>query len=491
MSTALQSNPKTVAIIGGGIAGLSCAKALERDGGFAPTVFDTGRLRPGGRCSSRFPGDEPKDSDPDMQHHNYRYLNQVPIDHAAQILTVPEGMPEFAKQVKEWEKGGVLKEFPVGSVCSIFNPYDRKTRKYDKTQVRVKPLQGKNRNNNGNSSLVKDSSSSPVAKHYYGVNGMGVIPQSMAKGIEVCQDVWVSPSGGVRYRGDSASKSQQPWQVLGSNKKEVLGNFDHLVVAHNGKCADRLMSRTPAKDLHWLLRVNFAPFVPKDGGKKMTLNSIYSLTFALRGPSVLSEAVKRYESRFISGFVKNHPSLRFLSWNSRKHRSEDGSEDDGVRSDVEVWTVLSSAKFGKQHKGPQEFLPTELQDKVTGLLLEAIEESLLLPKGSLCGETDDTDSANQNPSAVLESRLQLWGAAVPVNVWKPDEDGPHGYLYDQEHAVGACGDWLLDASIAGAWESGRRLAEHMMTTEPSTAGLSGKFEASQAVDRAGIGALQQ
>eukprot|EP00438_Fugacium_kawagutii_P026496 Skav202807 [mRNA] locus=scaffold326:975371:978207:+ [translate_table: standard] len=44
--------PKSVAIIGGGVAGLACAKRL-RSHGVNATVFDTGKREPGGRASSR------------------------------------------------------------------------------------------------------------------------------------------------------------------------------------------------------------------------------------------------------------------------------------------------------------------------------------------------------------------------------------------------------------------------------------------------------
>lgn len=98
---------------------------------------------------------------------------------------------------------------------------------------------------------------------YYGNGGMGIIPQSMAKSgnFKVEQDVWVRPNNGVKY-----NKSSRQWSVKGNGK--LFGEYDYLVIAHNGKCADRLMPRTPAKDIHQLLRTNFAPTVPKHGGKR-------------------------------------------------------------------------------------------------------------------------------------------------------------------------------------------------------------------------------
>jgi malic enzyme len=69
------SQTKTVAIVGGGIAGLSCAHQLssavtihnESPTIYNVTVFDTGRLRSGGRCSSRNPHDSPNTKSSSVQ----------------------------------------------------------------------------------------------------------------------------------------------------------------------------------------------------------------------------------------------------------------------------------------------------------------------------------------------------------------------------------------------------------------------------------------
>eukprot|EP00547_Thalassionema_nitzschioides_P011429 CAMPEP_0194257526 /NCGR_PEP_ID=MMETSP0158-20130606/39248_1 /TAXON_ID=33649 /ORGANISM="Thalassionema nitzschioides, Strain L26-B" /LENGTH=476 /DNA_ID=CAMNT_0038996597 /DNA_START=10 /DNA_END=1440 /DNA_ORIENTATION=- len=441
----------TVAVIGGGAAGLSCAQRLGSSDKFLPTVFDTGRLRPGGRCASRLPNDIAKD-----KNEKYSYLSKTTIDHAAQILTVPkgDGFLEFEKQVQEWEKRGVIKRYPKGKVCDIVNPYDRDTKKYDKTRIQIRSIKG---------------------DMYYGFNGMQSIPQAIKKegNFELQQDVWISPSNGAKLVN---SEGKKRWELKA--KGQVLGQFDKLIIAHNGKCADRLMSSSPAKDLHRLLRVNFAPNVAKSGGKRMTLNSIYSLTFAVSASdSSLSTALP--SDKVTCGFIKNHRNLTFLSCNTRKY----GNSDNG---DYEVWTVLSSAQFGKAHKGPQENLPEDLKETVKSILYESIEEALVLPRGSLRGSAEDPAGSG----CILESRVQLWGAAVPLNTWIPSEDIAQGFLYDGDYGVGTCGDWLLDSSLAGAWESGRRLAQFLIDTQdPKTVGLEGSFQAAQAVEKAGIGAL--
>ena len=473
----------TVAIIGGGIAGLSCASHLSRSGRCVPTVFDTGRLRPGGRCSSRFPNDTPKEANRESERSEGtsqdRILRTQVIDHAAQMIRVTDPGSEFAKQMRRWEEEGIVSRFPSGSVCELLTPKTPTNQPFS-----LRPLNGDRR-----SAMKASAQGTAIEKRaekeqdaptfYYGVQGMGRIPLAIARdgNIGIEQDVWVSPINGVKYvgtntNGKSNNVPNTPrWRIKA--KGQTLGEFDRLVVAHNGKCADRLMSTAPAKELHSLLRVNFAPTVPSYGGNRMTLNSIYSLVFAVKKDSCpLSSTLP---PDVISLFVKNEPNLRFLSCNTRKHQQS------RLEEPYEIWTVLSSPKFAKQYKAPQENLPEEIEDEVTSILLEAVERALGLEDSIL-------------KSTVVESKLQLWGAAVPLNTWA---ESP-GFVYDATYGVGACGDWLLEPSIEGAWESGRRLANWICKeldegskTGPSvfSVGLppnGGKFKASQSASQNGI-----
>ena len=429
----MSTDKPTVAVIGGGIAGLSCASVLQQSRMFRPTVFDTGRLRPGGRCSSRFPGDQPKDDEQQMK---TSILSKTLFDHAAQLITLDpnnnknnnnNNTSEFAKQVAAWEKDGIVKRIPPDTVFNIVK---------EGASFSLYPIEDK--------------------IMYHGVHGMGSIPLAMAKQgqFPIEQDVWVSPSNGVNFL-----QAENQWKVKGYDE-----TFDYLVIAHNGKCADRLMSSTPAKALHSLLRVNFSPTVPQWGGKRMTLNSIYSLTICIKGPSFLSDSLPC----LIAGFVSDHNVLQFVSCQSRKYPRDDN---------MEVWTILSSPKFAKKYKAPQENLPHDLVNEVTDSMLESLESLLGLQQNSL-------------RNSVLERRLQLWGAAVPLNTY-----GKDGFVWDSKFHVGVCGDWLVDPSIAGAWESGRRLAEYMKERPQKSVGLPASnkpaiFSVSQSVSKAGIGSFQ-
>lgn len=442
---------KSVAVIGGGIAGLACAATLSKSDKYVPTVFDTGRLRPGGRCSSRLPGDQGTKGGASKT----QILDSGVVDHAAQIVSIPKGkgFEAFESQVRQWEADGVLKKFPDGSVCDVVDGTKSKDEGFQLKKV------------NG--------------EMWYGNGGMSSLPEAIASGkheFRIEQDVWVSPGNGVKLNGDK-------WRVQRNGKP--LGAFDHLIIAHNGKCADRLMSKTPAKKLHSLLRTNFAATVPKWGGKRMTLNSIYSYSFAIKKEG--SPLTEKLGEEIISCYVKNHPKLRFVTCQTRKEH--DGEKLRNER--FEIWTVLSSPTFAKKFKAPQENIPVDTVDEVSVLLLEALSESLGLSPGAL------------NKEDILDSRLQLWGAAVPLNTWKTNStatgstdvpEAESGFLFDSDFGVGACGDWLLDSSIGGAWTSGVRLAEYMMDDNRNTvnAGLPphGEFSASRAAHQDGIGSIR-
>jgi hypothetical protein len=430
------------------------------------TVFDTGKYQVGGRCSSRGYSQQRKNDRP------YPILSKSIYDHAAQMIVVerdqlPHPSTEnndnvttmlntaFRQQLEEWQDEKVIVEFPPGAICSI-----------DYNAARGK---------SGDAATVIITPRDNV-KAFHGTHGMGAIPAYMAGRLkDVRQDVWVPPNKGVKF-----ATLQQGWFIQpSSNKVGQLGPYDRLVIAHNGKCADRLMSETPATKVHSLLRVNFSPTVPNDGGQKMTLNSIYSLTFALDATTspFLSQ---RLPPPFICGAITCHPVLQFLTCQTRKYPRNDG---------VEVWTILSTPHFAKRYKAPQEHLPDDVVETVTNKLLTSLQEMLWNNSGS------SSSSEEEGPPPLLllrplESRLQLWGAAVPLNVY----DNHRGFIYDADHHVGVCGDWLVQPSLAGAWTSGRLLADHLLSAQnpsapPTTAGLDGSFVASAAAQQSGLAAF--
>jgi len=386
--------PKSIGVIGGGIAGLACAKRLQ-DLGVECTVFDTGKRGPGGRASSRV------------------WRDGRPVDHAVQSVAASPGS-EFHSWMETLKTNGVVRAWAgLGTL--------------------------------GDNGFELDRSGAP---RYVGVGGMGAIADELARGLDIRQDAWVSPNGGI-YTSASGG-----WCVQES--RQVQRQFDAIVIAHNGKCAEKLTSKITATDVHLLLRARFAPAATggETGDGRMTLNSMYSLLVEVP-VGVMPSAEAR---RGVDGaYVQNEPALRYVGCNDAKH-CDGGATDRGSSTrTTEVWTILSSGAFGKQHKVAQEQLEgSEAEAEVTSLLLAAVERSLKLKAGTL-------------PSALVASKLQLWGAAIPVNRW----DGGD-YIYSSTHRIGVAGDWLSStgegsSTVEGAWRSGVKLAEHLASETRSCA----------------------
>lgn len=476
---------ESVAVIGGGVSGLSCAIVLSNSGKYDHvSLFDTGRLRPGGRCSSRFPND----SGSNKLRGNTILSNYV-IDHAAQMIAVSPSVRNFSSafiaQLHEWEGMGIIQRFENGSLCEILHSKHNSNHFISKDRNGVEDLKN-------NQPYTVRPLNQTATTYYHGTKGMGSIPlalleQCKASNVQVHQNVWVSPDNGARFISlPTDNNKDAAWKVQIRAKQKLLGTFDRLVIAHNGKCADRLMSNSPAKEIHALLRVVFSS-TPATRQQKMTLNSIYSLTFCVKKENSPFTELFHRQKNLASAFIRNHPNLSFLSCQSRKYPVH------GSKEKYEVWTALSSPEFARKHKAPQENLPQDVVEMATRQLLISLEESLGLAAGCL--------SPYDARSIIVESQLQLWGAAVPLNVWNSlvssdstsvqQTTATHGFLYDGVHGVGVCGDWLLDASIAGAWESGRRLAEYMVsnTNRTELVGVEGKFQPCDSV-RAGIGSLR-
>ena len=529
-----------------------------------PLQYDTGRLRPGGRASSRQPQDRPKQqkpkgpTGPSSTDEDYPLLSRFRYDHAAQFITTATTGTEtlatllwrtdFDRQVQRWIDRDILMEAPNNSMYVFEQRHNNNKSNNNDYEWTVNCL------NPDSSSSLSDSSNTknevvqkPTAVRFcYPTGGMSSLVDALIedgddnnntnnddssdrrrgskkKNFVIKQDVWVSPSSGVRYTNNDNNNGRQStgstnagcWTVRAEGK--TLGHYDHLIIAHNGKCADRLMSKSPAKDVHKLLRTNFNDRVPKTGGQKMTLNSIYSLTLCVQkgvisnllAPMLRNEPSSSSPSGgFVGAFIQNHPQLGSVICQTNKYPriTYSSSNNENENDDVEVWTILSTASFAKRNKAPQEFLPNDVIQDVTRILVDAFEHDILLQQSS----SDDDDAVKLSlRNQILESRLQLWGAAVPLNVWRGSSGSENndsnagtaaapGFIHDPRYQVGVCGDWLLEPSIAGAWTSGRRLAHHLLNDDTTdnhrkeTDGvgfLNGYFEASESVRQLGLASL--
>ncbi|XP_075688529.1 renalase-like [Rhinoderma darwinii] len=351
----MSGNKTSVAIIGGGISGLVCAARLSQLGITNATVFDTGKHAPGGRCSSRFINIEGK-------------LHI--FDHAVQFFTVSD--PRFAKIVSFLHNKGAVKVWP-GKIAHL--------------KLGGKPTEVKN------------------VQAFIGTRGMQSVPECLSSLVHMEGNKWVS-----NVYWDPLIKK---WKV------DDHGWFDYLVVAHNGKCAARLMADAGVPQIHNLLKVKFGPVLSPQTNV-MQLCSLWVLLFAL---------LRKIEIDFDGAFV-DHSDISWIGNNTSKYSAE---------NQMDCWTIISTKTFGANHKVPQEFIPPSTEKEVTHLLLNGFAE--------LTG-------INRQLVAPCFTKVQLWGAANPLNVLQGEE-----CVFQSSHNVGICGDWLVSPSVEGAAVSGLALAE--------------------------------
>ncbi|XP_058224664.1 uncharacterized protein LOC131333881 [Rhododendron vialii] len=366
------SDDPVVGIIGGGMSGLVCALSLE-ERGVRSTVFDTGLHGLGGRMGTRLIDPQP-----------------LIFDHAAQFFTVSD--QRFSKLVDGWLEKGLVRQWQ-GTIGEL------------EVGGQFVPLP-----------------SSPP--RYIGVNGMRPLADSILSQtsmVDVVRPSWISklePFNGMWHLSENGKPS---------------GQFDAIVIAHNGKCANRLLSSSGL------------PLIARQM-KRLELSSIWALLAAFEDPLPIPPNALTFP--FEGAFVKGVDSLSWMANNTKKLSCSPNTGPD-------CWTFFSTAAFGKRNKVPQESIPAVTADKVKAAMLEGVESALGLSKGSL-----------KRP---FYSRVQLWGAALPTNTpGIPCIFDPHG-------RAGICGDWLLGSSLEAATLSGIALANHIADYFQSGGTRPGEF----------------
>uniref|UniRef100_A0A0G4I6I9 tRNA-5-taurinomethyluridine 2-sulfurtransferase n=1 Tax=Chromera velia CCMP2878 TaxID=1169474 RepID=A0A0G4I6I9_9ALVE len=445
-----------VAIVGGGVSGISCGRRLlelfgegsgskglrQKDKQAPLTIFDTGKTALGGRCSSRVL--ETKEG-------------PMLFDHAAQCFSVAprkSGQTHsttFEKWASALESEGVLFDWqkegaaePPSSEGGEGGGQGTEIQTASGHRVVVLCKGGSVRPVGGNDIDSRENGRQPgggpaenetdkerereSCRLLAATDGMRSFVEAFARPVEASVDahVWIS-----KCQWDTTAKEWELWHY-----QEPKGRFDYLVIAHNGKCAARLMSSAGAgfKDVTQALTVRFGAVPRGSNPPEMQLNSLYVYLLYF---SADNQKKPPTDLTFDAAFVEGVPELSWVSENVRKlggAKKTSGSQ---------CWTLISSPAFGEVNKLPQEFMPEEEKKKVETALLSAFERALGASPGSL--QPDQTF-------------LQLWGAANPVSVLDADTQTP--FIFDGRRGVGVCGDWCAGgASVPAAAESGVAVAE--------------------------------
>jgi predicted NAD/FAD-dependent oxidoreductase len=182
-----------VAIVGGGVAGLSLASFLSRgSANVHVTVFDTGERACGGRLSSKS-------------------IDGVDVDHGAQYFTSTSQVfrEEFVKPLVD---AGVLETWSDDAVGVL-------------------------RSGAGGFEAFKDG-----ADRYVGVGGFRALAEHLeGYADEVRRPQWVGAMSASRF-DDEGRVTEWRLATSDNDRAKQLGAFNFVVIAHNGKCAHRLTS---------------------------------------------------------------------------------------------------------------------------------------------------------------------------------------------------------------------------------------------------------
>lgn len=116
-----------------------------------------------------------------------------------------------------------------------------------------------------------------------------------------------------------------------TEKEKPHGHFDAIVIAHNGKCANRLLSTSGL------------PLLTKQM-KRLELSAVWALLAAFKDPLSIPDNGAFMD--FDGAFVKGVDSLSWMANNTSKLFP--------LHSDMpQCWTFFSTAAYGKRNKVPQ------------------------------------------------------------------------------------------------------------------------------------------
>ena len=307
-----------VAIVGGGIAGLSLASFLSRgSANVHVTVFDTGERACGGRLSSKS-------------------IDGVDVDHGAQYFTSTSQVfrEEFVKPLLEAHVVDTWSDAAVGVLRS-----------------------------GEGFEAFKDG-----ADRYVGVGGFRALAEHLeGYADDVRRPQWVGAMSASRF--DTNGRITE-WRLATSDndRAKQLGVFDFVVIAHNGKCAHRLASTAKGDGACHKVRNSLKCVFgvkPNDeiaAENRLVLSSIWSVMVVLEGD---------FDFGFEGAHVVDGEPLSWVSNISAKRKA--GASASSSSAGKTCIVLQSTAEYARDNKVPQEAVPKEKAREVMESLVAALE----------------------------------------------------------------------------------------------------------------------
>lgn len=395
-----QAKNSSVAIIGAGLAGLSCARVLK-DRGLRVSVFEKSR-GPGGRMSTRRLAYENSVSDSPVSESIFseriaqgsspandtaitshgstaNSQTQWQCDHGAQYFTARH--PLFVEQVAQWQADGVVAPW----------------------QPRLATI--------GQRPAVPHTEG--VKTHrYVGIPRMTAPARQLSEGIDV-------------YTGTrivAVERTTEGWMLTQENETKPVGPFCYLVLA------------LPAQQAGDLLASAAGPLATEPAQtycRKLALRPCWALMLHFRPDQHTHDQTGcDYDAAFINpGSGLNNPDQSDIaSWITR-----DSSKPGRLHQMGDTWLLHATPLWSEQHLESDEQL---------------VYSSLLAAFRLLTGIQ----------TAVSAFSVHRWRFAQTGNT----NDCP-GQLWLPDNGLGLCGDWLNGGRVEGAWLSGYQLAQQILS----------------------------
>lgn len=328
-------NSPRIAVIGAGLAGLTCASALQ---GMAKVDVFEAEPHVGGRVSRRHFGDYP------------HYIGD-------QYLTVTN--PLFLNLINAWKKSGLIR------------PYEGWVVELDQGQI-----------NNLNDQTSR----------FTGSPSMNSICERLAESCNLHTSCTITE---IEKQAQAGGK----WRIFDS-RGGYQGLFDVVVIA---TAANQVASLT--KDVHWIRQLS------KQIDMTVCWGAVLEFEQSLGLP-------------FDTAFVLNSPLSLITRYKNQ--------QADEVDNEHECWAVYCSPEWSLENAAI-------FRGRAVHLILQAFYKALDIP--------------GVKPVA---SNVHCWKHALPINPINKD------CVFDDESALGACGDWCTAPRIEGAVLSGFSMADRVM-----------------------------
>ena len=465
----------TVAIIGGGLSGAALAYCLRKHN-IQNHLFDTGKRSLGGRCSSRVYVPFDFSNEKEVSHKN-KEANVI-IDHSCQFLggelqILEKKFPHIKALFEELKKNKVIEDFNQ----------DVELRTFDFASGTWK--ENVKSNEKENKELYVGT------LEYGGIGGIAPwlagVPNSLCgkssthrSSTKVFQNQWVND---IQF-----DRAENVWRIGHKkgrkNNTNWLNNgscYTHVVIAHSGKCATRLVDNILRdssggddylKSIVYSLRCRFIPgygtnpdsqnqrnsdsiMTMKPPADKLDILSVFVLVVELKLPLLIQRGDENGALVLPTAVsFENSEVLTLASNNTKKYQGDKGNN---ATSNDSIWTLLSTSQFANSNKCPQEAIPQETLEKVSSEMIESFRNFLVAAFNSE-PQKFKNNCNDRRQIQIKNLHLQLWGAALPANKVKNVKDG---FLYSDKWKLGVVGDWLLGASGEAAMCSGLAFGEFL------------------------------